>query len=49
MSLKYYQSSDFPKYLPKLNSLYDDLFTGGKGFRSKLVTFVAEPISIDKK
>lgn len=49
MSLKYYQSSDFPKYLPKLNGLYDELFHGGKGFRSKLVSFVAEPIGIDKK
>jgi len=49
MNIKYYQASDFPKYLPKLNSLYDDLFTGGKGFRSKLVGMSAEPLNLDKK
>lgn len=37
MDIKIYNSQDFPAYLPKLNSLYDDLFNGGKGFRAKLV------------
>lgn len=35
--LKIYDSRDFPAYLPKLGSLYDELFSGGKGFRAKLV------------
>ena len=43
MNLKIYDSKDFPAYLPKLNHLYDDLFSDGKGFRSKLVKIVAEP------
>ena len=45
--LKIYNPKDFPGYLPKLNSLYDDLFAGGKGFRSKLIHFFAENLSID--
>lgn len=36
-SIKIYDSKDFPAYLPKLNLLYDELFTGGKGFRAQLV------------
>ncbi len=48
MSVKIFSSTDFPAYLPKLNSLYDDLFSGGKGFRSKLVQMVSEPIGISK-
>ncbi len=44
MSIKIFSPSDFPAYLPKLNLLYDDLFSGGKGFRSKLVQMVSEPI-----
>lgn len=36
--VKIYSSRDFPAYLPKLNSLYEDLFTSGKGFRSKLIS-----------
>lgn len=39
-SLKIYDSKDFPAYLPKLNSLYDELFSGGKGFRSQLIKMV---------
>lgn len=38
---KIYSPQDFPKYLPRLNSLYDDLFAGGKGFRARLVQKVA--------
>lgn len=47
--LKIYDSRDFPAYLPKLNSLYDDLFTGGKGFRAKLIRMVAEPLQLPPK
>ncbi|MES2855033.1 MAG: polyprenyl synthetase family protein [Bdellovibrionota bacterium] len=39
--LKIYDSRDFPAYLPKLNSLFDDLFADGKGFRSALVQKVS--------
>ena len=46
MSYKIYSSQDFPAYLPKLNSLFDDLFSGGKGFRSKLIGFVSEPLKV---
>lgn len=46
MSYKIYSSQDFPAYLPKLNALYDDLFSGGKGFRSKLIGMVSEPLSV---
>ncbi len=37
MEIKIYSPKDFPSYLPKLNALYDDLFSGGKGFRSRLI------------
>ncbi len=47
MAVKIFSPQDFPAYLPKLNSLYDDLFTGGKGFRSKLVQIVARPLKLD--
>lgn len=47
MDLKIYSPRDFPGYLPKLNALYDDLFAGGKGFRSKLIHFFAENLSIN--
>lgn len=47
MNYKIYSSQDFPAYLPKLNSLYDDLFTGGKGFRSKLIGLVSEPLKLE--
>lgn len=46
-SYKIYSKSDFPAYLPKLNGLFDDLFSGGKGFRSKLISMVAEPLKIE--
>ena len=46
MNLKIYDAKDFPAYLPKLNLLYDDLFSDGKGFRSKLVRMIAEPIAL---
>ena len=44
MQIKYYSEKDFPSYLPKLNSLYEDLFQGGKGFRSRLTQKVAIPL-----
>lgn len=49
MQLKIYSSKDFPGYLPKLNHLYDDLFTGGKGFRARLVAEVGKNISVPEK
>jgi octaprenyl-diphosphate synthase len=49
MAFKIYSEKDFPAYLPKLNQLYDELFAGGKGFRSKLVGYVADPLGIDAK
>lgn len=47
--LKIYDQKDFPSYLPKLNSLYDDLFGGGKGFRSKLIQQIGERIGLNEK
>ncbi len=49
MSYKIFSPQDFPAYLPKLNTLYDELFSGGKGFRSQLVEFVSKPLSLDIK
>ncbi len=46
MAHKIFSPQDFPTYLPKLNSLYDDLFADGKGFRSKLVKIVSKPLGI---
>jgi octaprenyl-diphosphate synthase len=47
--VKIYDPRDFPAYLPKLNSLYDDLFSGGKGFRAKLIRMFAQRLSIPPK
>lgn len=47
MNLKIFNEDDFPKYLPKLNSLYDDLFSAGKGFRSKLIQRIGKHLSIN--
>lgn len=49
MNLKVYDQKDFPAYLPKLNSLYDDLFTGGKGFRAELIKMVSDEIHLEQK
>lgn len=46
VDLKIFSSDDFPKYLPKLNSLYDDLFSSGKGFRSKLIQRIGRHLSL---
>lgn len=48
-TLKIYSPQDFPAYLPKLNALYDDLFSGGKGFRSKLVQMVSSPLELQSE
>lgn len=44
--IKVYSSSDFPSYLPKLNSLFDDLFSDGKYFRSKLIQKIGRHLSV---
>jgi octaprenyl-diphosphate synthase len=49
MDTKIYDSRDFPAYLPKLNTLYDDLFSGGKGFRAKLIRIFAENLKLPAK
>lgn len=49
MDIKIYDPRDFPAYLPKLNTLYDDLFSGGKGFRAKLIRMSAEHLKIPPK
>jgi len=49
MNIKYYDPQDFPKYLPKLNALYDDLFSRGKGFRSQLVGMLCKHLKIEDK
>lgn len=45
--LKVYDAKDFPSYLPKLNALYDDLFSHGKGFRSKLIRRIAKHLRVE--
>jgi octaprenyl-diphosphate synthase len=47
--LKIYDAKDFPSYLPKLNNLYDDLFSEGKGFRSALVQKVSGPLALNDR
>lgn len=46
IDLKIFDSKDFPAYLPKLNHLYDDLFSGGKGFRAKLIRQVGRHLDL---
>lgn len=48
MVFKLFSANDFPAYLPKLNALYEELFSDGKGFRSKLVGLVSEPLGVDQ-
>ncbi len=45
-NIKIYSLGDFPAYLPKLNLLYDDLFSGGKGLRSRLVALVGDALDL---
>lgn len=47
--LKIFSQDDFPKYLPKLHSLYDDLFSSGKGFRSKLIQMIGKHLSLNAR
>lgn len=47
--MKIYDANDFPAYLPRLNTLYDDLFSGGKGFRAKLIKMFAVHLSLPAK
>ncbi len=49
MDYKIYSPQDFPAYLPKLNLLYDELFSGGKGFRSHLIGLVSEPLGLEAR
>jgi octaprenyl-diphosphate synthase len=44
--LKIFNQDDFPKYLPKLHSLYDDLFSSGKGFRAKLIQRIGKHLNL---
>lgn len=46
--IKVFSKSDFPAYLPKLNQLYDDLFSHGKGFRSKLIGKLANHLKLEE-
>ncbi len=48
MVFKLFSKNDFPAYLPKLNALYEELFSGGKGFRSKLVGLVSDPLGVSQ-
>lgn len=47
--LKIFSQDDFPKYLPKLHSLYDDLFSSGKGFRSKLIQMIGKHLRLNAR
>lgn len=47
--VKIFERDDFPKYLPKLNALYDDLFSAGKGFRSKLIQSINKHLQLTEK
>lgn len=47
--IKIFDKQDFPAYLPKLNALYDDLFSGGKGFRSKLIQMISSHLELQDK
>jgi len=47
--IKIFDPQDFPAYLPKLNTLYDDLFSGGKGFRAKLIKMFAENLKLPNR
>lgn len=48
-TIKIYDQKDFPNYLPKLNLLYDDLFSSGKGFRAKLINMFSRSLSIPEE
>lgn len=48
-TVKIYDDRDFPSYLPKLNSLYDDLFADGKGYRAKLVQRISQHLGVSER
>lgn len=48
-TLKIYSNRDFPPYLPKLSAIYDDLFAGGKGLRSKMISLMSKYLKLDEK
>jgi octaprenyl-diphosphate synthase len=47
--LKIFNKDDFPGYLPKLNSLYEDLFSSGKGFRAKLIQRIGKHLGQNER
>lgn len=49
MDIKVFNDGDFPAYLPKLNALYDDLFSGGKGFRGRLIQMMAKHLRLNER
>lgn len=49
MDYKVFSQGDFPSYLPKLSELYDDLFSGGKGFRGKLIKLMGDSLRLDER
>lgn len=49
MNIKIFDAQDFPSYLPKLNALYDDLFSHGKGFRSKLIQKISSHLELTSR
>lgn len=48
MDIKVFAKDDFPAYLPKLNALYDDLFSNGKGFRAKLIQRISKHLNLNE-
>jgi octaprenyl-diphosphate synthase len=48
MDVKVFAPEDFPSYLPKLNALYDDLFSHGKGFRAKLIQKISKHLGLNQ-
>jgi octaprenyl-diphosphate synthase len=38
--------NDIPKYLPKMKSMYEDLFSGGKGYRGALVASISNELGL---
>lgn len=49
MKIKIFDAQDFPSYLPKLNALYEDLFSHGKGFRSRLIQKVSACLQLSER
>lgn len=48
-NIKIFDERDFPPYLPKLNALYDDLFSAGKGFRAKLIQLISAHLRLQER